>query len=663
MPPEPDLVIVCSVCEKKLRVPASSSGKRFRCPGCKTVLSHPGTGPEQAEAPDETGSEGKKKKKRTEDREKGRKSGSEEDRPPRKKEKPARKKAGRDRGAARPHSRSKAQADRPSRRAGGERRGRGRLLLLGAAALLLAGAAAAAAFLFLPSEPAPPPEEPPEASEPVEEPPAEVDDTGDRAPETGELSPEDEAFLRKALTALTPREYKAAGDEARARGLDGAARELWRWAVEKNFPDAFEGALPQEEVEGLYENIGYLYYEIPEEARSMAEEEGILEDLEPYHERWLPPSLYERVKEREPESLAAAREEFRKRRDDPIYAKAQVIKAKLRDAKGFKDYIFGHRYDEPYLVLDERGRKGEQLADVDEIDFLIEKKIGMLRQVFRFVKSTWMDPLGIEQKNTEPMVAVQFANYGSFIAYNRAIGLNIPPGAMAYFSRINTFIFMFDRPADTPEERDRQDGILFHEATHQIVSAFLNEPGRSMMGAVRVSHWFNEGIAEYVGSCTRSEDDEGRRIWIFGQLNPGRVEEFYHALHPGKFRGLRSLGLEKPYALTLREMAECIHPMHVMQKVMPKFGRLQGRHMIRYQSIASSLIYAQASFFLYFCHRGPKKDDYGPRLMRYAAEEFKGKGGWDALCKAFEGVDMARLEHEWIEFLEKNTTDRTKQGS
>ena len=97
---------------------------------------------------------------------------------------------------------------------------------------------------------------------------------------------------------------------------------------------------------------------------------------------------------------------------------------------------------------------------------------------------------------------------------------------MAYFSRISTFIFMFDRESQNSEQRDRQDGILFHEATHQIVSAFLNEAGKSYRGSVGVSHWFNEGIAEYVGSVTRDEDDEGQRIWLFGALNPSRVNEF-----------------------------------------------------------------------------------------------------------------------------------------
>jgi hypothetical protein len=642
------LIIECSACQKKLKIPAGSQGRQFRCPGCKTVLSAPAEEAPPAEAsppPDPAGKDEAPPRKKAERRSEGR----------------GRRKAGKGRG--RP-DREKARSPRP-REASAKK---SRLpLLLGAAAVLVLGAAAGIAVVLSSGNGEPAESGASEDSGESTEAPAEKKP---RKKKKKELSPaekkrleEERALLLRGQEALDPGAYIEAGNAAWEKGFKDLARRLWTVAVEKNFPGDIGEGVDVDVIEPVYEKIGYRRYEMPADARPMAKEEGILEFLKAWDGKWLGSETYDWVKRMEGFELRRAREEFDKRKNDPVYAKAQIIKKKLREARGYKDFIFGHHYDEPYLVLDERGKKGEKLADEDDIQFLIEKKIEMLRQVFTFVKKNWMEPLEVERQNHEPMVAVQFKDYRSFVEYNAAVGIRIPPGALAYFNRISTFIFMFDRPASDPEELDKQDGILFHEATHQIVSAFLNKAGMAMMGRVRVSHWFNEGIAEYVGSCTRDEDEEGNRIWIFGQRNPGRAEEFYYALHPKKNKWRRNSGLSKSYAMTLREMARCRMPQQVLMTVIPKLGDLARRNRVQAMSTASSLVYAQASIFLHFCYRGAKKDVYGPCMQKYTAMEFKGKGGWDALQEAFKGHDMAALEREWIAHLEEITPEHVKRGT
>jgi hypothetical protein len=254
------------------------------------------------------------------------------------------------------------------------------------------------------------------------------------------------------------------------------------------------------------------------------------------------------------------------------------------------------------------------------------------------------------------MVATVFQGVGTFRDFNAAIGTFLPPGAIAYFSRMSTFIYLYDAAAQNQEQQDNLDGILFHEGTHQIVFAFL----RGGSGMERVTYWFNEGIAEYVGSVKRIYDAEGEPDWEFGAENPGRIEEFQRARFPDFDPNLRRAGVNQPYAFTLKELVSCRWPPQAMETVRKK---VPAAAWGGFQVAAGSLIYAQASFLLYFAYASGKPE-HAQAMDRYLAAEFKGRGGLDAFKEAFglkTEEDLANFEKEWLAFHDAKVPEHLKK--
>jgi hypothetical protein len=256
-------------------------------------------------------------------------------------------------------------------------------------------------------------------------------------------------------------------------------------------------------------------------------------------------------------------------------------------------------------------------------------------------------------------VAVIFQNRASFADYNRAVGIHLPAGAIAYFSRLNKFIFVYDAAAQSPEGQDHQDGILFHEATHQIVDAFL----ASGSGMGRVSYWFNEGIAEYVGSVKREYGEGDEVNWTFGAENPGRIREFFMARRPDWNARTRKLGITAPYAFTLEELlTKCRTPWGTRRTLQ---GKIPKKAWPKFSSggSAGSLIYAQSYFLLYFAY-ACGKPAYREAMDRYLGFEFRGKGSLAAFRQAFglkDEKDLARIEAEMLAFHDSRVPDNLKR--
>jgi hypothetical protein len=381
--------------------------------------------------------------------------------------------------------------------------------------------------------------------------------------------------------------------------------------------------------------------------------------LRPLDGQWLDPRKYEEIQDEVPATLEAALKEFEAYGKGANFAEIEEVRKRIHSSPGFKDRIWGDRPAMPYFLFDERGKKGGRLMSREDSEFLVNKKLNMLKKVFAFIEERWMKPLEFTWDQGRPLVAIIFQNRASFSDFNRSIGTFLPVGAIAYFNRFTKFIYMYDAKAMGTEGQDHQDGILFHEATHQIVDAYLAKGS----GMARVGYWFNEGIAEYVGSVNRSYGEDDKVDWVFGAENPGRIIEFWRARRPDLSQRMREMGITAPYAFTLKEVLTACRnrwkTMQVLRKKVPKnaLGAFESG------GGAGSLIYAQSYFILYFAY-ACGKPEYKEAMDRYLDMEFRGKGSLKAFKEAFglkTDADLARLEGEILAFHDSKVPEDLKR--
>ena len=464
------------------------------------------------------------------------------------------------------------------------------------------------------------------------------------------------AYRGRAGEGETAGDFLALGEEAEGLGLADEAK------------GHFEKALELEpENERVLAKLRYERYELPEAASGIPPE--LLGELRERAGKWLPPGDLKKVREREKELVAAARAEIDKRAKDPFYARAADILKSIENVQGFKDYVFLHQRSDPYLLIEHVGKKGFNPYRSEEAKKLAEQKVEGLKKVYDFVVKTFIEPTGLKRDETRPLAVVSFEDRNVFEEFQKAIGMDLPPGAQAYFSPVTKFVVMYNNAAAQYGPEEETQSILFHEATHQIFDAYANADGGNN---VRLSLWCNEGLAEYVASLRLKPAPGGSfETLIAWEMKSGRLAEFYAARFPKKFKERTALGVGDAYHLTLEEMVQMFHAPQCMETVVRKWIRAGGRnpgeadpgmrdHIL---ATAGSLIYAEASSFMFFCLKG-KPDAYKAKLMAYLKRELTGNSTTrnGQTFKDVFGKDLAAIEKEWLEYVDSKTTATVKDG-
>ncbi|MCU0723847.1 MAG: hypothetical protein MUC63_09585 [Planctomycetes bacterium] len=465
-----------------------------------------------------------------------------------------------------------------------------------------------------------------------------------------------QAYRDRAGQAESEGDFLALGEEAEALGLADEAKTHFRKALELD-----------PENEKALEKLRYERYELPSSASDLPAE--LLGGISEHAGKWLPPEEVKKVRDKEREVLAAARAEVEKRTKDPFYARMADILKSIENVQGFKDYLFHCERADPYLLVEHVGKKGFNPYRSAEAKKLATQKVEALKKAYAFVVETFIRPAGLTRDESRPLAVVSFEDRKVFEEFQKAIGQDLPPGAAAYFSPVTKFVVMNNSPGAAYGPEEDTQSILFHEATHQIVDAFCNPNGGM---DVRCSLWFNEGLAEYVGSLRLKPRPDGSFEYLIAyELASGRLAEFYAARFPAKFKERAALGLSSPYALTLEEMVQMHNQMQCLDRVLRKWVGAGGRnpgeadpgmrnHIL---ATAGSLIYAQATSFFFFCLKG-KPDAYRDKLMQYLKKEFTGRASTRnaQTFKEIFGKDLAGLEKEWLDYVDSKTTATIKDG-
>jgi predicted Zn finger-like uncharacterized protein len=657
----PQSIIECPHCGTRMRIPGTA-GAKVRCPHCKNVLeAAPEEAPEEIleEAPEESEDRGKPASPRARASRGGKGRGGEpeeeeeeddeEDDETRSAERGTRKGKHEDEDGG-PTRNAERGTRKKGTRAIPKRPGKGKsnkmvLIALGGVAVLVLVAVVAVA-LALPKD------------NPQEEGKNGKTQGAGKAEDAKKAEREKKLldYRGRAGEGESVQDFLALGEEAEGLGLGDEAK------------GHFEKVLELEpENERALAKLHYERYELPASASGIPPE--LLGDLQAQAGKWLPPAEVKKVREKEKEILAAARAEVDKREKDPFYARMADILKSIENVQGFKDYLFLCQRSDPYLLIEHVGKKGFNPYRSDEAKKLAEQKVEGLKKVYDFVMQNFIQPAGLKRDETRPLAVVSFEDRKVFEEFQKAIGMDLPPGAQAYFSPVTKFVVMYNDAAATYGPEEETQSTLFHEATHQIFDAYANADG-SMN--VRLSLWCNEGLAEYVASLRLKPALGGTfETLIAWEMKSGRLAEFYSARFPKKFKERTALGVGDAYHLSLEEMVQMFHAPQCLEMVMRKWvqaggsnpGEVDAGMRDNILATAGSLIYAEASSFMFFCLKG-KPDTYKAPMMEYLKRELTGRATTRnaQTFKEVFGKDLAKIEKEWLEYVDSKTTASIKDG-
>jgi hypothetical protein len=641
------LHVTCTQCQTTLGVPVSLAGKKVKCSVCKAVIDVA-----EPEEPVEVEPLAPKKRLVAQEapkpklRKKAKPEPAEEGEAPAASEGRAKKKL-----VAKEKKPEAPKRKAPTRRPSSRRKGTGRKssktpLIIGIGAVVLLAAAIGGILVFGRS-----------GSEDGDGPTPE--ERAAKKAEAKERQQKEERYQTLSNEAETWEQHYRLGVLAKELGWESTAKKHWRTAVE----------LAREKGENcrrVYDKLGYKEYKLPEVEAEISSEPSLLGELPGKVGEWFSPEEYDKLKEREKELLVKAREELEKRKRDPFHARMVEIQKRIDTMKGFGKLMFNAKRDDPYVVFEHVGKKGENPYRSEEAKKLTEEKLTALKVVFRFIQEKFMVPSGFKPPENAPMIVVSLEDREAFEAYNKDAGVFIPPGALAYFHRATKFIVMYNGQGKSIWTKREDDGILFHEATHQILSYFSQVASKS---DPFLSHWFNEGMAEYIGQLKEEKNADGSYTFTPAhKMSYGRLREFYMARHPMKFVRLRRMGLTKGYALSLEEMVQVAYAGQAIARIGRKWVEAGGPDPQRggpgVLGILGSLIYAQASSFFFFCYKH-KPEKYADKLTKYFEKEMMARVTFRSAAtfkKCFGVDDLKPIETEWLEYVDSITAHDIKEG-
>ncbi|MBI1852266.1 MAG: hypothetical protein HYR85_18140 [Planctomycetes bacterium] len=280
----------------------------------------------------------------------------------------------------------------------------------------------------------------------------------------------------------------------------------------------------------------------------------------------------------------------------------------------------------PYVIVVQEGR-----------DFHYHQIGEVLQQYIAAFMRDYAGPFGLKAIDT-PLLVVALKDQDAYDDYCSRHGQ--PPSkvrAAHYEPKTRRVICHGDPQQGTSNPfRPVIDGGTFtHEATHQLIDYFT----RVRTGGVSwsQSHWFQEGVAEYIGNLHRVDQTrEGKgSLYFFGRFAGDRADEF------------RERRLGKKPVFDLKEL------LHIGSTVELEAVTKQ-KDPEDWQRM-TSLFYAEAWTLIRFFKQDTGETQYGKKFDQYFSEELSGHTGFDVFENIFQIKDYAELEKQWLAYVEKTT--------
>jgi hypothetical protein len=282
--------------------------------------------------------------------------------------------------------------------------------------------------------------------------------------------------------------------------------------------------------------------------------------------------------------------------------------------------------NKPYVVLVQDGR-----------DFHYNQIGEVLQQYYKYFETEWAKPFGLPEVE-HPLLVVALQDEKSYEDYCAHNHFEFDKVRAAHFEPLTGRVICHGNlleGAANPFRGVIDQGTFTHEATHQILEYYSFQKTGHLTASN--SHWFQEGIAEYIGTVhpiDSTRTGEGHK-YFFGRYAGSRADQF-HERRLGK-KSIFSLG----DLLKLRDIGE----MHQRAKELdPEETQLM-----------TVLFYAEAWTLIRFfkAYEGP--ENYSKKFDEYFGAELSGDSGFETFERIFQVKDYTELEKQWLAYVEKNT--------
>ncbi len=226
-----------------------------------------------------------------------------------------------------------------------------------------------------------------------------------------------------------------------------------------------------------------------------------------------------------------------------------------------------------------------------------------LEAAYRYWAETFKDVFTEDPKRPKPRVAV-FNTREAYLTYGEMTLAGRQEWTLGYYHPLYNELLLFE---DVDREATLQ--VLYHEAFHHFTR---------LMTRRRVPYWWNEGMAEYMGSIQVDVPKTG----------PAKVVERGRILE-GRLKALK-MGMP-----------------HVM-----KFEDIMMQTPSQFYSGPVPIKYAQSWSMVHFFYEA-SSGRHRPRIEAYFRKLLEGGTPREAYQAGFGDADMAELQKEWMEYVRK----------
>ncbi len=226
-----------------------------------------------------------------------------------------------------------------------------------------------------------------------------------------------------------------------------------------------------------------------------------------------------------------------------------------------------------------------------------------LEAAFRHFAETFKDHFAEDPRRPKPRVAI-FNTREAYLTYGEMTLSGRQEWTLGYFHPLYNELLLFE-----DVDRDATLQVLYHEAFHQFLRLVVPR---------RVPYWYNEGMAEYMGSI---------RVEV-AKTGPPKVVERGRILE-GRLKALK-LGL--PFAM--------------------KFEDIMMQTPAQFYSGPVPIKYAQAWTMIHFFHEAAG-GKHRARLDAYFRKIKDGGTAREAFQAGFGDADLEGLQKDWLEHVRK----------
>ena len=388
---------------------------------------------------------------------------------------------------------------------------------------------------------------------------------------------------------------------------------------------------------GAAQRSGEVYFEMLEDLedfeRHYLSKYSWLYDFGPFEERskrWISAAELEELRAQWDRERARVAAELARLEDDPTLRSLYDVRRKVGKNAFFSDvdceWVDAHA---PFHYVVQRPPKDRP----DYYERQAASYAPWAEALYELFQTEYVGPLELQPRaDYRVFVTAVLGSEGAYDDYARRNKARNPAGQRAHYDARLRLAVTYEPWAGGAKTADERRHALMHELVHAFQHAYSAGPD-----GVPPHPWLNEGLADYLSSGSGSKPES-----LAEHPLDERARKMIADL-------LREEGARDVYVLPLEDLLDARSYGQVVRAV---WRRARALRTVQFDSeYALSAFYRQAYLLVYWLER-EGGDDVRRAFHAYLRAYFRGQGERAAFEQAFEDHDLARLEADYLRWIE-----------